>query len=86
VNELQKIIEGFKKAGERAEELMEGEERPIVVLTLASIAAAYKTVIKELEDFMSTHSVFCINVDEVSAKVAEGYRALIKDLEEERSN
>ena len=86
MNELQKIIEGFKKAGEICEELSRPPIGELSAHYYDGKLDVYKEVVGVLEDFMSKHSVFCINIDEPSAKVAEGYRALIKDLEEERSN
>ena len=86
MNELQKIIEGFKKAEEACREL--SEEAPLYAVKTRYDAKidTYREVVAVLEDFLSKHSIFCINVDEVSAKVAEGYQEMIRALEEERSN
>ena len=86
MKELQEIIERFKRAEESCQEQMARTDVPALVLTFASIAATYKTVIEMLEDFMSKHSVFCVNVHHPSFKAAKGYQALLDSLEKERNN
>ena len=86
MNELQKIIEGFKKAEVVWSDLAKRNQFNDDGRYFEGKTRAYNEVVGVLEDFMSKHSVFCIDVVKVSAEEAEGYRALIKDLEEERSN
>ena len=86
MNELQKIIEGFKKAEEACRELCKDYHPGVRSQYYLGRANAYKEVVEVLEDFMSKHSVFVLSLKEPLKTMDEGMEALARDLEEERSN
>ena len=53
MNELQKIIEGFKKAEETCRKLISVPSTPHSQIRFLGKAEAYKVVVRKLEDFMS---------------------------------
>ena len=86
MEELQKIIEGFKKAEKVCRELSERQSQFPSRRYFSGEADAYDEVVGVLEDFMKRYSVFAVKVWETQEKWDKGVQRLAEDLEKERSN
>ena len=86
MNELEKIIEGFKKAKEACEELHKVATLPSGKGYWLGKANAFEEVIKILESLLADNSIFVVNVEKTAQSIAMGIQKLTSDLEGKGGN
>ena len=86
MEELLKIIEGFKRAEEACGELFDRATSPSNKGYWLGHANAFQEVVRVLEKFMVDYSTFAVKVWEIQEKWDKGVQRLVEDLEKERGN
>jgi len=86
MEELQKIIEGFKNAEGCCRNFSKSKELPCNRQYWLGRADTFEEVSSVLEDFMKRYSVFAVKVWETQEKWDKGVQRLAEDLEKEGSN
>ena len=86
MEELQKIIEGFRKAEKACRQLSKDCKSQAYQQYFLGKADVFQEVVEVLEGFMTRYSVFAVKVWEIQEKRAQAMQSLAEDLERERSN